>query len=155
MLCPWPARASPSPASRQRPAACSAPGLRFPVKQGAQWPQLGVRLRSWVGTPGDEAEGGQSQRLLSPSKAPGWVIGPAPHAEQHPPAVTQGRRRKPGRHGRPGAWEAHAHASPRQPAHGGGGCEERPWALGGMHTPVGGERDPSPTLQHPRSPQAL
>ena len=61
-----------SPASRQPPAACPAPAprLRIPVQQGARRTQLRVWMQSRVGIPGDEDEGGESQRLLSPSDAP-------------------------------------------------------------------------------------
>lgn len=102
----------------------------------AGWASLGMRMKE-----------GRARGCSRHPMRPSWVIGPAPRAQQHPPAVTQGRRRKPGRHGRPGAWEACAHASPRQPAHGGEARQERPLANGGTRQ-FGGAR-PQPHAARP------
>lgn len=83
-----------------------SPGSTSPSRGkpgGPGWASLGKRTKKGTG-----------RDCSGPPRRPGRLQGPVSRAQQHPPAVTQGRRRKPGRHGRPGAWEARAHhPSPR------------------------------------------
>lgn len=90
---------------RRNPAARPVPlpgstSLSRGKPSGRGWASLGKRTKKGTGR---DCSG-------HPRRA-GRLQGRVPRAQQHPPAVTQGRRRKPGRHGRPGAWEARAHAS--------------------------------------------
>lgn len=124
---------------RGSPAACPVPlpGSTSPSRgkpSGRGWASLAKRTKEGTG-----------RDCSGHPRRPGRLLGPVPRAQQHPPAVTQGRRRKPGRHGRPGAWEARAHASsPRiipTPA-----CPRQ----GGLPAATHCSGDGGPTPRHPR-----